>query len=217
MKKYILFDLDGTLTDSAPGIMNSFRYALKHYNLPDQTDEELKRYVGPPLMESFSRYFGFDEKKSAEAVNVYREYFAEKGLLENEVYEGIPEALERLKSEGFILAVSTSKPEVYAKRIIEHFKLDMFFETVCGIPLGDEHMTKAAVIAQTLERLGIRDTDSVLMVGDRDYDVKGARRNGIECLGVLFGYGGRDELVSAGAVACAETPKEMSELICKMR
>lgn len=217
MKKYILFDLDGTLTDSAPGIMNSFRYTLKHYGLPDQTDTELKRYVGPPLMESFSRYFGFDEKKSAEAVGVYREYFAVKGLLENEVYEGIPEALAKLKKEGFTLAVSTSKPEVYAKRIIEHFELDKFFETVCGIPLGDESMSKAQVIAQTLERLDISDTDSVLMVGDRDYDVKGARRNGIECLGVLFGYGDRDELVGAGAVCCAETPKEMAELICKMR
>ncbi len=217
MKKYILFDLDGTLTDSAPGIMNSFRHTIKHYGLPDQTDTELKRYVGPPLMESFSRYFGFNEEKSQEAVSVYRSYFAEKGLFENDVYEGIPEALTKLKEAGFILAVSTSKPEVYAKRILEHFKLDGFFATVCGIPLGDESMTKAQVIAETLERLGVNGEDSVLMVGDRDYDVKGARRNGIECLGVLFGYGSREELAGAGAVACAETPAEMADLICEMR
>ncbi len=217
MKKYILFDLDGTLTDSAPGIMNSIRYTLRRYNLPDMADSELCRFIGPPLMVSFSKYLGFDEEKSAEAVSVYREYFAEKGLFENSVYEGIPEALASLQEKGFVLAVSTSKPEVYAKRILERFDLAKHFAAICGIPLGEEGMSKAQVIKTTLEKLGASDKSAVLMVGDRDYDVKGASLNGIECMGVLFGYGSRDELESAGAVCVAKTPTDMANLICEMK
>ncbi|MBQ8623189.1 MAG: HAD hydrolase-like protein [Oscillospiraceae bacterium] len=216
MKKYILFDLDGTLTDSAPGIINSFRYALKHYNLPDMTDNELKQFVGPPLMVSFSQILGFGEEKGLEAVGVYRRYFSTKGLFENEVYEGIPIVLEKLKSKGFTLAVSTSKPEVYAKRILEHFDLVKYFAEVCGIPLVDEGMTKAQVIAVTLKKLGVSDKAQVLMVGDRDYDVKGAHDNGIDCIGVLYGYGSRDELESAGAEHIAETAEDMADLICSL-
>lgn len=216
MKKYLLFDLDGTLTDSAPGIMNSIRYTLRHYNLPDMTDTELRRFIGPPLIVSFGRYLGFSPDKAAEAVNVYREYFATKGLFENAVYDGIPEALEKLKISGFTLAVSTSKPEVYAKRILEHFDMAKYFDEICGIPLGDETMTKAMVIATTLEKLGVEDKSLALMVGDRDYDVKGAKENGIECMGVLYGYGSDDELGSAGAIVSAETPRDMADIICKM-
>ena len=217
MKKYILFDLDGTLTDSAPGIMNSIRYTLRHYDLPDMDDSELRRFIGPPLMVSFSRYLGFEEEKCAEAVSVYRKYFAEKGLFENSVYVGIPEALARLQDEGFVLAVSTSKPEVYAKRILEHFDLAKFFAAICGIPLGEEGMSKAEVIANTLKALDINDKSAVLIVGDRDYDVKGASANGIECMGVLYGYGSYDELESAGAVCIAETVTDMADLICRMK
>lgn len=217
MKKYILFDLDGTLTDSAPGIMNSIRYTLRHYDLPDMDDSELRRFIGPPLMVSFSRYLGFEEEKCAEAVSVYRKYFAEKGLFENSVYVGIPEALARLQDEGFVLAVSTSKPEVYAKRILEHFDLAKFFAAICGIPLGEEGMSKAEVIANTLKALDINDKSAVLMVGDRDYDVKGASANEIECMGVLYGYGSYDELESAGAVCIAETVTDMADLICRMK
>ncbi len=216
MKKYILFDLDGTLTDSAPGIMNSLRYMLKHYGLPDMSNDELKKFVGPPLMESFSRFLGFEDEKCAEAVKIYREYFSTKGLFENDVYEGIPQALEKLKQNGFILGVSTSKPEVYARKILEHFYLDKYFNEICGIPLSDEGMTKAQVIATTIDKLGADDRSQILMVGDRDYDVKGALKNGIECLGVLFGYGSREELMGAGAVACAETAAQMCEIILNL-
>lgn len=216
MKKYILFDLDGTLTDSAPGIINSLRYAFRHYGLPDMTDDELKQFVGPPLMVSFSQILGFGEEKGLEAVGVYRQYFSTKGLFENEVYKGIPEALEKLKNNGLTLAVSTSKPEVYAKRILEYFELDKYFAEICGIPLGDESMTKAQVIAQTLEKLGVSDRSQVLMVGDRDYDVKGAFDNGIECMGVLYGYGDEKELGSAGAKYIAATVEQMAELICSL-
>lgn len=213
MIKYILFDLDGTLTDSAPGIMNSFRHTIRHYGLDMQTEEELKRYVGPPLIESFTKYFGFDKEKAVEAVAVYRSYFADKGLFENDVYKGVPKMLKALKDEGYVLAVSTSKPEVYAKRILEYFDLSKHFVTVVGIPLGDESMTKAQVIAQTLDQLEVTDKSEVLMVGDRDYDVKGAAINGIYCLGALYGYGSAYELLSSGARALANTPNDIPDVI----
>ena len=162
------------------------------------------------------KIIGFGEEKGLEAVGVYRQYFSTKGLFENEVYKGIPEALEKLKNNGLTLAVSTSKPEVYAKQILEHFDLDKYFAEVCGIPLGDESMTKAQVIAQTLEKLEVGDKSQVLMVGDRDYDVKGAFDNGIECMGVLYGYGDEKELGAAGAKYIAATVEEMAELICNL-
>lgn len=217
MIKYVLLDLDGTLTDSAPGIMNSIRYTLSHYNLPDMTDSELRKFIGPPLMVSFSKYLGFGEQMCAEAVSVYRSYFSTKGLFENSVYDGIRDALENLKSEGLVLAVSTSKPEVYARQILEHFDLAKYFAVICGIPLGEEGMSKAQVIDNTLTALGICDKSAVLMVGDRDYDVMGAMANGLSCMGVLYGYGGRNELEAAGAVCIAETVEDIAKLICEMK
>ena len=216
MKKYILFDLDGTLTESAPGIMNSARYALNHFGIPDPGSVFLRKFVGPPLFESFTQMFGLDPEQATEAITVYREYYARQGIFENEVYAGIPEALEMLKKKGFVLAVATSKPEVYAKQILEHFDLAKYFELICGIPLEDEKMTKAQVIERTLRELGVSDKSQALMVGDRDYDVKGAHANGIECVGVLFGYGDRPELEEAGAEYIAVTPAGMGEIIASL-
>ncbi len=213
MYKYILFDLDGTITESAPGIMNSARYALKHFGIEAPGDEKLRKFVGPPLFESFTQMFGIPAKRANEAIATYREYYAVKGIFENEVYEGVPEMLKRLTEQGYTVALATSKPEVYARKILAHFELDCYFAEICGIPLEDEKMTKAQVIAACIEKLGSPDKSQILMVGDRDYDVKGAAQNGIDCMGVLFGYGDREELESAGAVMIAKSAEDIAKLI----
>ena len=207
--KYILYDLDGTLTDSARGIVNSFKYCLGELGITGWDDRSLLKFVGPPLRESFGVYLGMDEKGVDEAITIYRTYYADKGIFENSVYDGVREALERLRQAGYIQAVATSKPEVYAKKILEKFELSEYFKDICGIPLGDESMTKAQVIEQSMERLGISDKTEVVMVGDRDYDIKGAHKNGIPCIGVTYGYGSREELESAGADEIVESPGEI--------
>ena len=216
MLKYILFDLDGTLTESAPGIINSIRYALRRLNLPELSDSELQRFIGPPLIDSFGRYCGLSREKALEATDVYREYFSEKGLFENSVYSGVPECLHRLKSAGLRLAVATSKPEVFARRIIEHFGLAGYFEVIRGIPLCDELMTKSQVIALALSELGVNDISEAIMVGDREHDVLGARENGLGCVGILYGYGSREELEGAGADYICETASDLADLLLKL-
>ncbi len=207
--QYILYDLDETLTDSAWGIVNSFKYCLRELGIEGWNDKALLKFVGPPLRESFGVYLGMDESEIDNAIKIYRTYYADKGIFENSVYDGVPEALERLRKAGYVQAVATSKPEVYAKKILEKFGLSEYFKDICGIPLGDESMTKAQVIAQSMERLGITDKSTVVMVGDRDYDIKGAHLNGIPCIGVTYGYGSRAELESAGAEEIVESPAEI--------
>lgn len=211
----ILFDLDGTLTESAPGIINSVRRVYRHYGLPEATDGELRRFIGPPLIESFGRYCGFSEEKAKEAVGVYREYFAEKGLFENAVYPGIPKCLETLRTAGKRLAVATSKPQPFCDRILEHFDLEKYFDAVVGIPLDNEKMTKAEVIGLALKALCKEKPSSAVMVGDREYDVLGAAKNGIPCVGVLYGYGARDELERAGAAAICENVGQLCSFLLK--
>lgn len=213
MIRYILFDLDGTLTESAPGIINSLKYALDKLGVYDYDESVLKQFVGPPLAVSFKRFFGFTDEQALNAIDVYREYFRDKGLFENAVYEGVPDMLARLKNSGRRLAVATSKPEVFAKRIIEHFNLDVYFCEVCGIPLDDEKMTKSQVIAEAIKRLGVGDIGNAVMVGDRDYDVEGANKNGIRCIGVTYGYGSEEELQKAGAIRIAHSPLEVAEIV----
>lgn len=213
--KCILFDLDGTLTESAPGIINSIEYTYRRYGLEIPDRKELEKYVGPPLIESFMKYAGFDPDRAREAVDVYREYFSEKGIFENNVYPGVRECLERLLRAGYRLAVSTSKPEVYCLRILEKFDLRRYFEVVKGIPLDGEDIKKSEVIKMTLESLAVTDPAEAVMVGDRDYDVYGAAENGIRCAGVLYGYGTLEELKKAGAFELFKTPSALSDYFCK--
>lgn len=213
MKKYLLFDLDGTLTASAPGIISSVKEVIRHYGLREYSQEELGKFIGPPLAVSFSKYLGLPDDKILEAIGVYREYFEAHGIFDNSVYDGIPETLQKLKDSGHILAVSTSKPEIYAKTIVDYYKIAPYFTFVCGIPMEDEQMTKAQVIATTLEKLGVTDKNEVLMIGDRFYDVEGADENGIECMGVTFGYGNEEELTQAGAKYIAHTAEEIFDVI----
>ncbi len=216
MKQYILFDLDGTLTESAPGIINSLKYALERLGVTDYDRTILDKFIGPPLAVSFEKFFGFKGEKCNNAIKIYREYFSEKGLFENSVYAGVEDMLARLKSAGLKLAVATSKPEVFARRILEKFGLSGYFEVICGIPLDNEKMTKAQVIDRAVAELNAADKQAVLMVGDRDYDVAGAHQNGIECMGVTYGYGSRSELESAGAEYIAASAEEAAELMLKL-
>lgn len=155
-------------------------------------------------------------KKCNNAIKIYREYFSERGLFENSVYPGIEDMLAQLKSAGLSLAVATSKPEVFARRILDKFGLSGYFKVICGIPLDNEHMTKVQVIERTMSELGVTDKQAALMVGDRDYDVAGAHQNGIKCLGVTYGYGSQEELERAGAEYIAASTADAAELMLKL-
>lgn len=215
MKKYdvILFDLDGTLTDSSPGIINSIVYALKKYNISVENTDDLRKFLGPPLHESFRDFYGFDDEKSMEAVGFYREYFSTKGLLENEVYSGIREMLEDLKENGKRLILATSKPQPFTDRIMEHFDLAKYFEFIAGSNMDGTRSKKAEVIAYALESCGIMGKSNVVMVGDREHDIIGATTVGIDSIGVEYGYGDYDELSDAGATYIVKTVEELKELL----
>ena len=210
--KCIFFDLDGTLTDSGPGIVASVAYALRKLGVEPPEPEKLRPFIGPPLLWSFAHYYGFDEDQCREALRLYREYFTAGGMFENSVYPGIPEALERLRAAGLTLAVATSKPELFSRQIVAHFRLDGYFEAVCGATMDETRTEKADVIRYALETVGIP-AEEGLMVGDREHDVLGAKTVGVGCVGVLWGYGSREELEKAGADALAETPEEMVDWI----
>ena len=209
MFDYLFFDLDGTLTDPALGITNSFIYALKYFGIEIPSYEKLCTFIGPPLPDTFKTQFGFDDSKAAEGVKKYREYFSTKGLLENSVYPGIPELLTELKQAGKKLVVATSKPEEYSIRIIEHFGLAQYFENICGSLMDESRSKKDEVIAYAIERNNISDKSKILMIGDRKHDILGAKKTGLKSCGILFGYGSREELETAGADFIA---KDISQL-----
>ena len=215
MFDYIFFDLDGTLTDPAQGITNSFIHALKYFGREIPSYEELCKLIGPPLPYSFETILGFPKENVMEAVAKYREYFATKGLYENSVYPGMPELLQTLKEKGKHLVVATSKPEEYSIKIIEHFDLSKYFDFVCGSLMDESRSKKSEVIAYALQRCGLSDSDKerVLMVGDRFHDIEGAKQNGLKSCGVLFGYGSREELENAGATYIVSMVKELQEVV----
>ena len=215
MFDYIFFDLDGTLTDPALGITNSFKHALEYFGLEIPSYEKLCSFIGPPLVDTFRTQFGFSDEKASLGVVKYREYFAEKGLLENSVYPGIPNLLSDLKDAGKKLVVATSKPEEYSIRIIEHFGLAPYFENVCGSLMDESRSKKDQVIEYALERNKIGDRSKVLMVGDRKHDILGAKKTGLKSCGVLFGYGSLDELNEAGTDYIAEDMAELKKICLK--
>ncbi len=204
-----LFDLDGTLTDPGLGIKNSIRYALKQKGLPSLTEEELDAFIGPPLLDSFARYCHASPEEAKALVVAYREYFSTKGLFENMVYDGIPDVLEALRARGARLFVATSKPEPYAKQILEHFDLAKYFTFIGGSTMDETRTDKAEVIAYVLSHTGIDPSESV-MVGDRIYDIRGGATCGLSTVGVLYGYGSREELARADWLV--ELPRELAEL-----
>ena len=214
MIKDILFDLDGTLTEPFEGITNSVLYALHKCGIAETDREKLRAFIGPPLLASFSEYYGMTREEARRAVSFYREYYEEKGIFENAVIPGIP-ALVQTLSERYRLFVATSKPELFAERIMERFGLRAYFVRTFGASLDETRTEKAEVIAYALQEGGIA-RETALMVGDRKHDILGAKANGIRSMGVLFGYGSREELAEAGADCIAETPADVLKIIEKM-
>lgn len=213
--KYILFDLDGTLTDPAEGITNSVAYALERYGIEVKDKSELNCFIGPPLTESFEKFFNFTADDAKDAVEVYREYFSVKGIFENEVYDGIPEMLARLKAEGKTVVMATSKPEVFAKKIAEHFGFLKYFDYIAGSTLDGSRVAKHDVIEYALKSLDITERDECVMIGDRLHDINGAKLSGMKSIGVLYGYGSREELEATGADMICETVEELCKVIEK--
>lgn len=213
--QYILFDLDGTITESGPGIINSVYYALGKMGRKVTDKEGLRKFIGPSLSESMKKYYGMTQEEADQAVTYYREYFSEKGIFENSVYEGFMDSANRLKEKEKVLVIATSKPEEYARRIAEKFGFAGTFLHICGASMDGSLVEKADVIRYALKKTGIsaEDYGKVLMVGDRMHDILGAKENGIDSMGVLYGYGSREELETAGADYIAETTREVAEMI----
>ncbi len=208
MVKYIFFDLDGTVTDPAEGITNSVAYALEHYGIHVENKTQLNKFIGPPLAQSFEGFYGFTAEKAVEAVEVYREYFAPKGIYENKVYDGIEALLEKLSGEGYKLIIASSKPKVFVDRILEHFSLMKYFSATFGSELDGTRVKKDEVIRYALDTLNIT-PDQALMIGDREHDIIGAHKNSMKAIGVLYGYGSYKEHVSACADCTVHTVCEI--------
>lgn len=212
MYETILFDLDGTLTDSGLGITNAAMYALERMGYPVPPRQELYQLIGPPLLDSFQRLYGMDEKTALEAEDQFRIYYNRQGIFENLVYKGVPEMLERLSKGGCHLVVATSKPEVQAKRVVAHFGLDKYIRHIAGATLDASRCRKDLVIGYALQEFGINPASAV-MVGDREHDIIGGKGNGLPGIGVAYGYGSREELETAGATAIADSPKELGDIL----
>jgi phosphoglycolate phosphatase len=213
MYDYILFDLDGTLTDPAEGITNSVAYALNKFGIVVDDKRELYKFIGPPLVEAFAEYYGFSKEDSEKATAFYRETFRVKGLFENKVYDGVPELLETLKHNGKKLVIATSKPEEFSVRILKHFNLFDYFDFVAAATFDSTRNTKDKVIEYALENLNITDKSKVVMIGDRHHDIDGAKINNIDSIGVLYGFGDREELQKAGATYIAENVADILRLV----
>lgn len=209
----VLFDLDGTLTDPGIGITNSVAYALRKWGIEPPPRTELFKFIGPPLADSFSKFYGFSPEDAEKSVEYYREYFRDRGLYENEIYPGAEAILKALKAGGRKVVLATSKPEEFAKRILEYFHIDGYFDFVAGASMDSSRNKKGDVIAYALRDAKITDLKNAVMVGDREHDILGARENGLDSIGVLFGYGSREELKAAGATHIAEKMEDILKII----
>lgn len=216
MKKYILFDLDGTLTDPMLGITKSVQYALNKFGIEIEDLNQLCKFIGPPLKDSFMEFYNFTEKDASKAITYFREYFSTKGLYENEVFDNIEDMLISLKEQNKSLIIATSKPTVFAEKILEHFNLKKYFDFISGSNLDNTRTKKADVIKYALEENGLTDISEIIMIGDREHDVIGAKSLGIECIGILHGYGSYDELSNSGAEYIVKDVNELHSLLLKL-
>ena len=209
----VLFDLDGTLTDPMEGITKSVQIALRRQGIEVADRRTLCPFIGPPLFESFQRFFSLDDERAARAVEDYRAYFSVTGIFENKVYPGIPGLLQRLHDGGTFTAVATLKPAVFARRIVEHFGLLPFLDRVAGSELDGRHTTKGEIVRLALDGLSPAMREGAVMVGDRENDIRGGKENGLHTVGVLFGYGSEAELRAAGADGLAEDAASLEALL----
>lgn len=213
MYQTILFDLDGTITDSGSGIMRSILYATEQLGWPAPSEETLRSFIGPPLYESFL-HMAPSAEAAQQAVGHYRAYYQRKGMFENHVYPGIPEVLTRLKEAGAKLYIATSKPEEFAKKIITHFDLDRYFTGIYGASMDGHRSKKADVIQYALTEAQLDPTkEAIIMVGDRNHDILGAQQNGLDSIGVLYGFGEETELQEAGATFLVQSPKDLGAIL----
>lgn len=217
MYKYVLFDLDGTLTDPKEGITGCVQHALTCMGIEPPEKDELLDFIGPPLVDSFIRRFGMTADEAEFALKKYRERFSTVGMFENRVYDGVPQMLEKLKSSELTLAVASLKPLVFVEKILEKFKLKSFFSAVCGSDLEGTKHTKKQIIDDVLSALPPASPSEIVMVGDRYQDIEGAKEAGIYSIGVKYGYAEGSELENAGADFIAEMPEDVTKIILKER
>lgn len=210
MPKTILFDLDGTLTDSGEGIINCAMLALETLGIPVPDRDAMRTFVGPPLHDTFKK-IGVPEGNVDEAVKIFRSRYFTVGKFENFPYPGIPELLQKLKAEGHTLYIATSKPETLALEVTQHFKLAQYFDMICGATLDNSRVNKEDVITYLLEQCS--GANNVIMVGDTQYDVIGAKAHGIDTIGVTWGYGSEESMIRAGAAAIVHSTEELHKLI----
>ena len=213
MYNTVLFDLDGTLTDSGPGITNSVMYALDKFGIKVEDRTILYKFVGPPLKESYAKYFNLAGEDINRAVMYYREYYSEKGIFENVLYDGMAEVLDQIKSSGRKIILATSKPDEFAIKILKYFRIDQYFDFIAAATMDETRTGKAEVISYAIESCKITDLQSAVMVGDRENDILGAKTYGIDSIGVLYGYGGMEELQNAGATYFAENVSDIMNFL----
>ncbi len=212
-RRFLLFDLDGTLTDPALGITRSAQFALRRFGIDEPDLTRLHRFIGPPLLDSFRDFYGMTDEQAQEALAAYREYYAVTGIYENEVYDGIPELLRDARRAGYRVMMATSKPEMYACRLMQHFGLSKYFNCIAGADMAETRADKAEVIRYGMARVGLTDPAEAVMIGDRRFDVEGGRAMHMRTVGVLYGYGDRPELTAAGADAIAATVADLRRLL----
>ncbi len=210
--EFILFDMDGTLIDSSPGIVHALRYALGCMGVTESNDAKLLTFIGPPLYESFREAYGFDRETSAEATRYFQTYYEDKGWRENALYPGIRELLSVLQKRGHKLVIVTSKPECFARRIAERFSIYSLFKVIAGGDEEERHADKGYIIENARQRLRLERFESAVMIGDRKHDVHGAARHHIPAIGVLYGFGTQQELLSAGARWIARDMQDLKKL-----
>ncbi|MBD5461341.1 MAG: HAD hydrolase-like protein, partial [Lachnospiraceae bacterium] len=218
MFDYLLFDLDGTLTDSKEGITKSVQYALRCFDIDEPDLDKLEPFIGPPLKNSFMEFYGFDEAKAQEAVGKYREYFNEKGIFQNAVYPGVPQMLKSLKEKGKKLAVSSSKPQVYVEQILEHFHIRSYFDVVVGSELNGARSEKSEVVEEALRQLlgGKKPGhEAAAIIGDRKFDVEGGQAHDITTIAVSYGFGSMEELKEAKAEYIVRSVGELKNLLLR--
>jgi phosphoglycolate phosphatase len=213
MYKHIFFDLDGTVTDPSEGIRNSYNHALKKLSLDRPSEKKFRSFIGPPLHSVFEDEYGLTGESNSQAIAYYREYFAERGLFENDVYPGLEKVLDELVGNGGYAYIVTTKPKVYATQIIEHFGLRPFFRRIFGSNLDGSMSDKTDLIRYAVKNVGIRDKNALAMVGDRHLDITGAVNNDVDGVGVTYGFGSEKELRGAGAVHIAHTPEDLADIL----